>query len=86
MTVHRSKGLQAKVVFILNVRDDMYGFPCGIVDSRIYDPAIIGRKKDRIEEERRLFLCGSDQGERRSNNLFLGIIKKSIYKRNITAS
>jgi DNA helicase-4 len=55
MTVHRSKGLQAKVVFILNVRDDMYGFPCGIVDSRIYEPAIIGRKKDRIEEERRLF-------------------------------
>jgi DNA helicase IV len=55
MTVHRSKGLQARVVFILNVRDDMYGFPCGIVDSRIYEPAIIGRKKDRIEEERRLF-------------------------------
>jgi DNA helicase-4 len=33
----------------------MYGFPCGIEDSRIYEPAIIGRKKDRIEEERRLF-------------------------------
>ncbi len=55
MSVHRSKGLQAKIVFILNVRDDKYGFPCGIEDSRIYEPAIIGRKKDRIEEERRLF-------------------------------
>lgn len=55
MSVHKSKGLQARVVFILNVNNEMYGFPCWIEDPKIYEPAIVGRKKDRLEEERRLF-------------------------------
>lgn len=55
LTVHRSKGLQAKVVFVLNVIDDMYGFPCKIEDPKIFWPATNGRKKDILEEERRLF-------------------------------
>ena len=55
MTVHKSKGLQAKVVFLLNVVEGLYGFPCEIENPDIFEPAIISRKRDRYEEERRLF-------------------------------
>jgi DNA helicase-4 len=55
MSVHGSKGLQARVVFILNVDKGLYGFPCELENPAIFEPAITGRKKDREEEERRLF-------------------------------
>lgn len=56
MTVHKSKGLQAKVVFILDVVKDLYGFPCEIEDSSIYEPARENYpKQDQKQEERRLF-------------------------------
>lgn len=55
MTVHKSKGLQAKVVFLLNVVEGLYGFPCEIENPDIFEPAIPSRKRDRYEEERRLF-------------------------------
>ena len=56
LTVHKSKGLEARAVFILNVIKDDYGFPCEIEDPSIYAPS---RKEypphQHIEEERRLF-------------------------------
>ena len=55
MTVHKSKGLQAKVVFLLNVVDGLYGFPCEIENPDIFEPVILSSKRDRYEEERRLF-------------------------------
>lgn len=56
LTVHKSKGLEAKVVFILNVIKDTYGFPCEIEDSSIYGPARENYPpQDQREEERRLF-------------------------------
>ncbi|NMC61479.1 MAG: UvrD-helicase domain-containing protein [Candidatus Methanofastidiosa archaeon] len=55
MTVHKSKGLQSKYVFILNVDKDMYGFPCEIEDSNILEPAKDNNNHMRKEEERRLF-------------------------------
>lgn len=56
MTVHKSKGLEAKVVFILDVVKGTYGFPCEIEDSSIYAPAREDYpKQDHKEEERRLF-------------------------------
>jgi DNA helicase-4 len=56
MTVHKSKGLEAKVVFILDVIKGTYGFPCEIEDSSIYAPAREDYpKQDHKEEERRLF-------------------------------
>ena len=56
LTAHKAKGLEAKVVFILNVIKDVYGFPSEIEDSSILEPArenypLQGQK----EEERRLF-------------------------------
>jgi DNA helicase-4 len=55
MSVHTSKGLQARVVFLLNVVEGLYGFPCKKENPDIFEPAIKGRKKDKEEEERRLF-------------------------------
>lgn len=56
LTVHKSKGLEAKVVFILNVIKDIYGFPCEIEDQSIFEPARENYPpQDQKEEERRLF-------------------------------
>jgi len=56
LTVHKCKGLEARVVFILNVVSGEFGFP-----SEIEDPSILEVARgdngiqDRLEEERRLF-------------------------------
>ena len=56
LTVHKSKGLEAKVVFVLNVIKDLYGFPSEIEDSSIFEPARENYPpQDQEEEERRLF-------------------------------
>ncbi|UCE16580.1 MAG: UvrD-helicase domain-containing protein [Candidatus Bathyarchaeota archaeon] len=56
MTVHKSKGVEAKVVFILDFVKGPYGFPCEIEDSSIYAPAREDyHRRDHTEEERRLF-------------------------------
>jgi DNA helicase-4 len=56
MTVHKSKGLEAKAVFILDVTKGVYGFPCEIEDSSIYAPAReYYPEQYHKEEERRLF-------------------------------
>ncbi len=56
MTIHKSKGLQAKVIFILNVVEDLYGFPCELDDPTIFMPAKgSNEKREKHEEERRLF-------------------------------
>ena len=40
MSVHKSKGLQARIVLILNVDKDLYGFPCELENPDIFQPAI----------------------------------------------
>lgn len=55
MSVHKSKGLQAKVVMILNVDKDLYGFPCELANPEIFQPAIKNNDGLRKQEERRLF-------------------------------
>lgn len=56
ISVHKSKGLEARVVFVLNVIKDAYGFPAEIEDNSIY---ALSREnypdQDLKEEERRLF-------------------------------
>ncbi len=55
MTVHKSKGLQAKVVILLCVDRGLYGFPSEIEDPFILEPAMYGKLNKKEEEERRLF-------------------------------
>jgi DNA helicase-4 len=63
MSVHKSKGLQARVVIVLSVDKGPYGFPCELQNPDIYDPAVKGRRKDREEEERRLFYVAVTRGK-----------------------
>jgi DNA helicase-4 len=56
MSAHGSKGQQAKIVFILNVIRDRYGFPSEIEDTSIFEPVRENYpKQDQRQEERRLF-------------------------------
>jgi DNA helicase-4 len=56
LTVHKCKGLEAKVVFVLNVVKGTFGFPCEIEDLSILEPARLNYPKQSLkEEERRLF-------------------------------
>lgn len=55
LTIHKSKGLQARVVFILRVDKGAYGLPSELENPDIFAPAKIGKEKGREEEERRLF-------------------------------
>ena len=54
-SVHRSKGLQAKYVIMLDVISGIYGFPSEIKDSSVLEIARKDKNRDTFEEERRLF-------------------------------
>ena len=43
-SVHKVKGLQSTAVFLLDVTDGLYGFPCELQDSVLFEPT----KEDRI--------------------------------------
>lgn len=56
LTVHKCKGLEARVVFVLNVVSGEFGFPSEIEDSSILEVARGDNGiQDSVEEERRLF-------------------------------
>jgi len=54
-TAHKSKGSEAKHVFILDVVSGTYGFPCEIKDSSVLDMAKNSKPEKSFDEERRLF-------------------------------
>jgi DNA helicase-4 len=86
MSVHRSKGLQARVVFILDVVKGLYGFPCEIENPDIYEPAINGPRRPREEEERRIFYVAATRAkedlimytQKNAMSDFLGEIKDHV--------
>ena len=55
MTVHKSKGLQADYVFIINNKDKGMGFPSKIQDDPLVDMLLEGKESFPFAEERRLF-------------------------------
>ncbi|MBP9854901.1 MAG: UvrD-helicase domain-containing protein [Candidatus Omnitrophica bacterium] len=91
MSVHRSKGLQAKVVFILNVDKDIYGFPCELENPDIFDTAIMGKRQDKEAEERRLFYVALTRAKEEvyiynqkcTESIFLKEIKNMVEKEEI---
>jgi DNA helicase-4 len=91
MSVHASKGLQARVVFLLNVVDGLYGFPCKKENPDIFELATKGRKKDTEEEERRLFYVAITRAMENliiysqidSESQFLGEIKDYVIVDNL---
>ncbi len=58
MTIHKSKGLEADVVIIINLVDDIMGFPSKLEDDKIL--SLVSSKTDTYpySEERRLFYVG----------------------------
>ncbi|MCZ7400109.1 MAG: UvrD-helicase domain-containing protein [Candidatus Methanoperedens sp.] len=92
MTVHKSKGLQAKVVFLLCVDKGLYGFPCEIEDPFIFEPAMYKRLNNKEEEERRLFYVAITRSkediiiytQKDNESMFLKEIQKYTEIKNIT--
>ena len=86
MTIHKSKGLQAKVVFILCVDSGLYGFPSEIEDPFIFEPAMYGKLNNKEEEERRLFYVAITRSkedviiytQKENESMFLNEIQKYI--------
>jgi len=86
MTVHKSKGLQARVVFIIDVVKGLYGFPCELENPDIYEPAINGPRRSREEEERRIFYVAATRAkedlimytQKNSMSDFLGEIREHV--------
>ncbi|MDO9035511.1 MAG: UvrD-helicase domain-containing protein [Methanoregula sp.] len=63
MSVHQSKGLQSRVVIILDVVKGLYGLPCEKEDPDIYEPAIKGPARKHEEEERRIFYVAATRAK-----------------------
>ncbi|MCX9085712.1 MAG: hypothetical protein OIN87_13035 [Candidatus Methanoperedens sp.] len=85
MTINKSKGLQAKVVFILCVDKGLYGFPSEIEDPFIFQPATYGKLNNKEEEEeRRLFYVAITRSkedviiytQKENESMFLNEIQK----------
>ena len=55
ITAHKSKGLQADYVFIINNREYGMGFPSKIQDDPVVDCLLEGKENYPFAEERRLF-------------------------------
>ncbi len=68
LTVHKSKGLEADNVIIINVNDDILGFPCQLEDEKILRLVHHSKEKFLFEEERRLFYVALT---RTKNNVYL---------------
>ena len=55
ITAHKSKGLQADYVFIINNKNNGMGFPSKIQDDPLVDCLLEGKETFPFAEERRLF-------------------------------
>lgn len=55
MSVHKSKGLEADNVIILNFKNDKLGFPNQIADDKVLNLVLTNAEEFKFAEERRLF-------------------------------
>lgn len=55
ITVHKSKGLEADYVILLNLKNDLIGFPNKMMDDPILSVLLSNQEEFRFSEERRLF-------------------------------
>lgn len=87
LTVHKSKGLEAENIILLNISDDIYGFPNKIKNYYLLDKI---NKCDEIKyaEERRLFYVALTRTKnkifiltpRKNPSIFIKELKKLIKK------
>ena len=74
LTIHKSKGLEADNVIIINLEDTEYGLPNKIIDSEIFKYLFNNNSNYLYDEERRLFYVALT---RTKNYVFLFINKQS---------
>ena len=86
LTVHTAKGLESEEVILLNVVDDVLGFPNKIEDNKILNIIFKNKEKYEYAEERRLFYVALTRtknniylfSKRNNESIFLKEIKKSV--------
>lgn len=78
MSVHASKGLESDNDILINMTDDMYGFPNKIVNSKLIEELHPSDKTYIYAEERRLFYVALT---RTKNKIYIlvPLFKKSIF-------
>ena len=74
LTVHKSKGLEWKNVIIINLTNDILGFPSRIKDEKIYRLVLPKIEKYPFSEERRLFYVALT---RTKNKVYLLVPKRN---------
>jgi DNA helicase IV len=62
-SVHKFKGLQSRVVILMDVTKGLYGFPCELEDSLLFEPANEEKNINKEDEERRLFYVALTRAE-----------------------
>jgi len=62
-SVHKFKGLQSRIVILMDVTKGLYGFPCELEDSLLFEPAREEEKIKKEDEERRLFYVALTRAE-----------------------
>ena len=82
MSVHASKGLESDNVILINMTDDMYGFPNKIVNSKLIEELHPSDKTYLYAEERRLFYVALT---RTKNKVYIlvPLFKRSIFIKEI---
>jgi DNA helicase-4 len=75
LTVHKSKGLEANNIIIINLKNEILGFPNKIKDEKIFRLVLPKLDKYPYSEERRLFYVALT---RTKNKVYLLINKNSI--------
>ena len=64
MTVHAAKGLEEDHVIILNMEDDILGFPNKVMDDYLLTPLLMKTDNYPLAEERRIFYVALTRGRK----------------------
>ena len=78
MSVHSSKGLESDNVILINMIDDIYGFPNKIVNSNLLEELHPSDKSYFYAEERRLFYVALTRTKNKVY-ILIPLFKKSIF-------
>ena len=70
MTVHKSKGLEADYVILLQCNKDTYGFPSRVSDDPVLKYVLTGNDNFPFGEERRLFYVAVTRAKEKTYVLY----------------